>query len=106
MYVAITRAKDVLFISHANSRMTWWQVKLNPVSRFLQEIPNELLKFYDLTNSSWPVQKSSITEWSTVKHKLFWTGYVLEVRNDLAIVKFHNPKFWLRKIELRFLEEI
>ena len=106
MYVAITRAKDVLFISHANSRMTWWQVKLNPVSRFLQEIPDELLKFYDLTNSSWPVQKSNITEWSTVKHKLFWTGYVLEVRNDLAIVKFHNPKFWLRKIELRFLEEI
>ena len=106
MYVAITRAKDVLFISHANSRMTWWQVKLNPVSRFLQEIPDELLKFYDLTNSSWPVQKSSITEWSTVKHKLFWTGYVLEVRNDLAIVKFHNPKFWLRKIELRVLEEI
>jgi DNA helicase-2/ATP-dependent DNA helicase PcrA len=23
MYVAITRAKDILFISHANSRMTW-----------------------------------------------------------------------------------
>ena len=106
MYVAITRAKDVLFISHANSRMTWWQVKLNPVSRFLQEIPNDLLKFYDLTNSSWPTQKSSITEWSTVRHKLFGTWYVLEVWNDLGIVKFHNPKFWLRKIELRFLEEI
>ena len=106
MYVAITRAKDVLFISHANSRMTWWQVKLNPVSRFLQEIPDDLLKFYDLTNSSWPTQKSSITEWSTVKHKLFGTWYVLEVWNDLGIVKFHNPKFWLRKIELRFLEEI
>ena len=106
MYVAITRAKDVLFISHANSRMTWWQVKLNPVSRFLQEIPDDLLKFYDLTNSSGPVKKSSITEWSTVRHKLFWTWYVLEVRNDLGIVKFHNPKFWLRKVELRFVEEI
>jgi DNA helicase-2/ATP-dependent DNA helicase PcrA len=23
MYVAITRAKDALFISHANERMTW-----------------------------------------------------------------------------------
>ena len=106
MYVAITRAKDVLFISHANSRMTWWQVRLNPVSRFLQEIPNDLLKFYDLTNSSWPTQKSSIVEWSTVRHKLFWTWYVLEIWNDLWIVKFHNPKFWLRKVELRFLEEI
>lgn len=106
MYVAITRAKDILFISHANSRMTWWQVRLNPVSRFLQEIPNELLKFYDLTNSSWPTQKSSITEWATVRHKLFWTWYVLEIWNDLWIVKFHNPKFGLRKVELRFLEEI
>lgn len=106
MYVAITRAKDILFISHANSRMTWWQVRLNPVSRFLQEIPNDLLKFYDLTNSSWPIQKSSITEWATVRHKLFWTWYVLEIWNDLWIVKFHNPKFGLRKVELRFLEEI
>ena len=49
MYVAITRAKDALFISHANSRMTRGQAKMNPVSRFLQEIPNDLLKFYDLT---------------------------------------------------------
>ena len=106
MYVAITRAKDMLFISHAKSRMTWWQVRMNPVSRFLQEIPNDLLKFYDLTNSSWPTQKSSITEGCTVRHKLFWTWYVLEVWNDLWIVKFHNPKFWLRKVELRFLEEI
>jgi hypothetical protein len=64
------------------------------------------LKFYDLTNSSGPVKKSSITEWCTVRHKLFWTWYVLEVWNDLWIVKFHNPKFWLRKVELRFLEEI
>jgi hypothetical protein len=105
MYVAITRAKDILFISHANSRMTWWQTKLNPPSRFLQEIPNDLLKFYDLSNTSHHEEVSSITEWSTVRHKLFWTWYVLEIRNNLAIVKFHNPKFWLRKIELRFLEE-
>jgi hypothetical protein len=28
----------------------------------------------------------------------------LEVRNNLAIVKFHNPKFGVRKIEMRFLQ--
>ena len=105
MYVAITRAKDVLFLSHANARMTWGQTKMNPPSRFLQEIPNDLLKFYDLTNTSGSMQKSSITEGAAVKHKLFGTGYVLEVWNNLGIVKFHNPKFWLRKVELRFLEE-
>jgi len=48
--------------------------------------------------------ESNISEGDTVKHKLFGTGYVLEVWNNMAIVKFHNPKFGLRKVELRFLE--
>ena len=104
MYVAITRAKDVLFLSYASSRMTWGQTKMNPPSRFLQEIPIELLKRYDL----WWEQKReeifNIEEWHIVRHKLFGTGYVLETWNNLAIVKFHNPKFGVRKIEMRFLE--
>lgn len=29
----------------------------------------------------------------------------MEVRNNLGIVKFQNPKFGLRKVELKFLEE-
>lgn len=106
MYVAITRAKDVLFLSHAESRLTWGQTKMNPPSRFLKEIPEELVKFYDLGNSSNSREQSSISEGATVKHKLFGTGYVIEVWKDLGIIKFHNPKFWLRKVELRFLEEI
>jgi DNA helicase-2/ATP-dependent DNA helicase PcrA len=48
MYVAVTRAKDVLFLSHAHSRMTWGQTKNNPPSRFLDEIPVELIKKFDL----------------------------------------------------------
>ncbi len=104
MYVAVTRAKDVLFLSHAHSRMTWWQTKNNPPSRFLDEIPVELIKKYDLGGDSerWGTGPQ-IEEWYIVKHKLFGTGYVLEVRNNLAIVKFHNPKFGVRKIEMRFL---
>ncbi len=105
MYVAITRAKDVLFISHAQSRMTWGQTKMNPESRFLSELPSELIKHYDLTQGSSRAQQSSITEGATVRHKLFGTGYVLEIWNNMGIVKFHNPKFGLRKVELRFLEE-
>jgi hypothetical protein len=45
-----------------------------------------------------------ISEGDIVKHKLFGTGYVLEIWNHLAIVKFHNPKFGVRKIECRFLQ--
>ena len=106
MYVAITRAKDSLFLSYANSRMTRWQTKMNPPSRFIDELPIELTKKFDLW---WWQQEESYTkinEWDVVKHKLFWTWYVLEVWNNLAIVKFHNPKFWVRKIEFRFLEII
>ncbi len=106
MYVAVTRAKDVLFLSHAHSRMTRWQTKSNPISRFVDEIPAELLKKFDLwgdtEQSRWP----KIDEWDVVKHKLFGTWYVLEIWNNLAIVKFHNPKFWVRKIEMRFLQVI
>lgn len=48
MYVAVTRAKDILFLSHAHSRMTRGQTKNNPPSRFLDEIPEELKKKFDL----------------------------------------------------------
>jgi len=104
MYVAITRAEDHLFFSYANSRMTRWQTKMNPPSRFLDEISQELMKKYDLwwwsTSSG---EASFVSEWDIVKHKLFGTWYVLEVWKWLAIVKFHNPKFGVRKIEQRFL---
>ena len=106
MYVAITRAKDVLFLSHANSRMTRWQTKMNPPSRFLDEIPVELIKKFDLWWDADASHGPDINEGDIVKHKLFGTGYVLEIWNHLAIVKFHNPKFGVRKIECRFLQVI
>lgn len=106
MYVAVTRAKDVLFLSHAHSRMTRWQTKNNPPSRFLDEIPAELIKKFDLWWEADTSRGPQVDEGDTVKHKLFGTGYVLEIWNHLAIVKFHNPKFWVRKIECRFLEVI
>lgn len=105
MYVAITRAEDHLFFSYANSRMTRWQTKMNPPSRFLEEVSNDLMKKYDLWWwASFREEESIVSEWDIVKHKLFGTWYVLEVWKWLAIVKFHNPKFWVRKIEQRFLQ--
>jgi len=43
-YVAITRAKRELFISHVNSRLLYGKTSYNPESRFLREIPDELVK--------------------------------------------------------------
>ena len=42
-YVAITRAKETLCILHAQNRMLYGRTSYNPASRFLQEIPEELL---------------------------------------------------------------
>jgi len=106
MYVALTRAKDHLFLSYANSRQQRWQIKYNPPSRFLEEIPPELIKRYDLAGQSQRQKWPSLDEGDIIKHKLFWPGKVLEVRDEIVIVKFDNPKFGLRKLETRFLEKM
>jgi DNA helicase II / ATP-dependent DNA helicase PcrA len=48
-YVAITRARERLYLINAWSRSLWGGVNYNPASRFLNEIPSELIH---LTKSS------------------------------------------------------
>jgi len=43
-YVGVTRAKDRLYLSHAWCRSLWGQTQFNPPSRFLREIPGELVR--------------------------------------------------------------
>jgi len=43
-YVGVTRAKDVLCLSHAGSRYTHGQPRWNPPSVFLGEIPRDLIR--------------------------------------------------------------
>ena len=42
-YVGITRAKEVLYMTHAKSRMQHGLTQYNPPSRFLKEIPQDLV---------------------------------------------------------------
>lgn len=44
MYVAVTRARRRLYLSHAQSRLLHGQIRYGIPSRFLDEIPEELLK--------------------------------------------------------------
>ncbi|MCK9467218.1 MAG: UvrD-helicase domain-containing protein [Candidatus Absconditabacterales bacterium] len=127
MYVGVTRAKDYLFLSYANSRMTRGQFRNNPPSRFIGEIPEELTKHYDLgsgrsknsrmeshsdqNNMMYYYDDTSrpeinINEGDNVNHKLFGDGYVLEIRDHLAVVRFNDPKIGVRKMEARFLKTI
>ena len=43
-YVAITRAKEELFIFHAESRMVFGMTNRNRISRFAEEIPDTLIE--------------------------------------------------------------
>jgi DNA helicase-2/ATP-dependent DNA helicase PcrA len=45
MYVAITRAREQLFLSHAQQRMLHGQIRYHLRSRFLDELPEEVLKW-------------------------------------------------------------
>lgn len=42
-YVGMTRARKKLFLTHARTRKVWGQEQVNPPSRFLNEIPENLI---------------------------------------------------------------
>jgi DNA helicase-2/ATP-dependent DNA helicase PcrA len=60
MYVAITRAKERLYLSHTQSRMLHGQVRYNMPSRFLEELPSESLK--------WLTPKAKDARWGGGSH--------------------------------------
>ncbi len=45
MYVAITRARQRLYLSHAQTRMLHGQTRYHPRSRFLDELPPQCLQW-------------------------------------------------------------
>jgi DNA helicase-2/ATP-dependent DNA helicase PcrA len=50
MYVAVTRAKRRLYLSHAQSRMLHGQVRYHIASRFLAELPREIVHWLSPPN--------------------------------------------------------
>ncbi|MCW6009298.1 DNA helicase PcrA [Micromonospora sp. CPCC 205371] len=55
-YVGITRARKRLYLSRAMTRSAWGQPQYNPVSRFVDELPVELVR--------WERTESAYTSWS------------------------------------------
>lgn len=107
MYVAITRAKDHLFLSHVNTRMIWWRTTATKASRFLEELPKDLIKNYDLW-WSWGGKKRvyDFEPGMRVRNKLFGPGTIKEVWWDMAIVLFDKSSIGLRKLDKRMVEKL
>jgi ATP-dependent DNA helicase UvrD/PcrA len=55
-YVGITRARKRLYLSRAVTRSAWGQPAYNPPSRFLDELPDELVR--------WERSEAAYTSWS------------------------------------------
>jgi DNA helicase-2/ATP-dependent DNA helicase PcrA len=55
-YVGITRARHRLYISRAVTRSAWGQPQYNPASRFLEELPADLMR--------WERTEGAYTSWS------------------------------------------
>ncbi|HET9112477.1 MAG TPA: UvrD-helicase domain-containing protein [Burkholderiales bacterium] len=98
MYVAITRARQRLYISHAQNRMLHGQTRYGIASRFLSELPPALLKPVNVQyHAAASVQSSSYsrpsdeTPWRmgmNVRHAKFGTGVVINLEGrgeDLRI---------------------
>lgn len=59
MYVAITRARQRLYLSHAQTRMLHGQTRYNLKSRFLDELPEHCLKWLTPQRQSWDVSPAA-----------------------------------------------
>ncbi len=59
-YVAVTRAMEKLYFSNAGLRMYFGNIQSNPPSRFLSEIPKEMLKIVKNKKPPLPMKNKSL----------------------------------------------
>jgi len=105
-YVGITRARRYLYLCHSESRYRYGNREFATPSRFIREMPTELIQAVRLSNSTVSPLKSWITSskgklhrGERVKHNQFGEGVVLnyEGQGDYARVqiKFASGNKWL-----------
>lgn len=100
-YVAITRAKDKLHLINARRRTLFGKEQINPVSRFLGEIDEDLIES-NVEENKKEEPKVEVGEMfreedidyqvgDFVYHETFGTGKVVEVTKTLVSVAFKHP---------------
>ena len=107
MYVAITRARRRLYLTHAQTRMLHGQTRYNIASRFLSEVPRELLEWlspprrrgFDIDRAEWGNSAAVVNSHATppgpswrvgqsVKHAKFGLGVIIDAEgrgNDARV---------------------
>ena len=106
-YVGITRAKEKLYISNAKRRMLYGKDVMNPPSRFIKEIDNNLLEIEnekmfeeekinkeELYNNNLDVDFQT---GDVIMHMIYGRGVIVEVKGDFITVAFAK-NFGIKKL--------
>ena len=107
MYVAITRAKEKLYLLNAGRRMLYGNMQMNPPSRFISEISDNLLDKEETKNEMHSLKtkllysddNTSCEEFKNgdiVTHLTFGKGVVVSVDDKFITIAFHQ-RFGVKK---------
>mgnify|MGYP004658298517 FL=1 len=107
MYVAITRAKEKLYLLNAGRRMLYGNMQMNPPSRFISEISDNLLDKEETKNEMHSLKtkllysddNTSGEEFKNgdiVTHLTFGKGVVVSVDDKFITIAFHK-RFGVKK---------
>ncbi len=113
MYVAVTRARQRLYLSYAQSRMLHGQVRYGIASRFLDEIPDSLLKRLNSRAAPKPYASVSIAPTSSgypfkigqgVRHAKFGEGVVVsyEGNADNLVIKVNFGREGMKSLAMEY----
>ncbi len=98
-YVGITRAKEQLFLTNAKRRMLYGKDTMNPPSRFIKEIDDELIERCDTIKDEEKIEVKSmyvegsnddIKQGDTIEHETLGLGIVIKVDGSLIDVAFKS----------------
>lgn len=103
-YVGITRAQEMLYLTNAVSRLLYGYERSNPPSRFLAEIPQELL----VAPQPKKIRRSVLGEGDKVIHRKFGMGRVIDLIEDdmVAVIDFERAGTRMLRLDIAPLEKI
>lgn len=121
MYVAITRAKEKVYLVYADQRTIYGSTQINPPSRFVSEIPEKLIEQEGLKNDivltaftndagkTLPEKKKKLFAFTDairpgdlIEHPDFGHGLIISLTDTLATVAF--KKKGLKKIDMSIVQ--
>lgn len=107
-YVAITRAKKILYLTNARSRLLFGQIKSYMPSRFIEELneedieklfeENSILKEIKINKAdNFNEESLEIKSGDRVEHNAYGRGIVVSIDKGIATIAFNN-KIGIKKI--------